>query len=122
MNGPCQDEDSTDDKTINGVVAMNDSSLHRLNYVADALACVQKVTVIMARAGRGDDVSVRRATPPTYRSKRIPDDGGAEEQGQLDEWGEGSMRERVDVDNDNGDLRARQGCERRASNDTKIPA
>jgi hypothetical protein len=72
--------------------------------VADALACIQKVTVIMVKAGRGNDVSIRRATPPTYRPKSIPNDGGAEEHGQLNEWGEGSMRERVDVNNDNGDL------------------
>ncbi len=78
--------------------------------------------MIMVKAGRGDDVSVRRATPPTYRPKSIPNDGGAEERGRLDEWGEGSTRERVDIDNDNGDLRARRGCERRASDDTKIPA
>ncbi len=83
---------------------MNNSSLHWLNYVADALACIQKVTVIMVKAGRGNDVSIRRATPPTYRPKSIPNDGGAEEHGQLNEWGEGSMRERVDVNNDNGDL------------------
>ncbi len=101
---------------------MNDSLLHQLNYVADALACVQKVTVIMVKAGHGNDVSVRQAMPPTYRPKSIPNDGGAEERDQLDEWGEGSTRECVDVDNDNGDLWARQGCERRASDDMKILA
>jgi hypothetical protein len=122
VNGPCQDEESTDGKTINGVVAMNDSLLHQLNYVADALACVQKVTVIMVKAGRGNDVSVRRAKAPTYPPKIIPNDGGAEELGQLNEWGEGSMQERVDVDNDNSDLQEWQGCECWASNDTKIPA
>jgi hypothetical protein len=114
VNGPCQDEESTDDKTINGDIAMNNSSLHRLNYVA-GVACVQKVTVI-------NDVSIRRAMPPTYRPQSICNEGGEEEHGQLDEWGEGSMQEHVDVNNDNGDLRTRQGCERRASKDTKILA
>ncbi len=107
MNGPCQDEELTDDKTINGVVAMNNSLLYRLNYVANALACIQKVTVIMVKAGCCNDVSVRQATPPAYRPKSIPNDGGAGERGRLYEWGEGSTRERVDVGNDNGDLRAR---------------
>jgi hypothetical protein len=81
--------------------------LYRLNYVANALACIQKVTVIMAKAGSGNDVSVRQAMLPTYRPKSIPNDGGAKERGKLDEWGEGSTREHVDVDNDNGDLQAR---------------
>ncbi len=80
------------------------------------------MTVIMVKAGRGNDVSIRRAMPPTYWPKSIPNDGGAEERGKLDEWGEGSTREHVDVDNDNGDLQARRGCERRASGNTKIPA
>jgi hypothetical protein len=78
--------------------------------------------MIMVKAGHGNDVSVRQATPPTYRPKSIPNYGGAEERGQLDEWGEGSPREHVDVDNDNGDLQTWQGCEHRASNDTKILA
>ncbi len=90
--------------------------------MADALACVQKVTMIMVKAGRGDDVSIRQAPPPSYRPKSIPNDGGAVECGQLNEWGEGSTQERVNVDNDNNDLQARQGCERQASNNTKIPA